>query len=165
MTTRFDKRAMGHPLPGTEDTARPSLAAFQDDITERGKRSTRAAHAAHNPTGSGEAVDALAEKVQKLDIEAGEAAEAEEDDEARSLGVSPDAGAKWGRHPNGRLQAAASARLTLPRLAGTLDEPCRTRLPGRRRPARPSPPAACGRSHRPGASHKPARTAASDAAY
>lgn len=84
MANRFDKRAMGHPLPGRDaDSSRPSLASFQDDIAERGKR-TRAASATSATTSS--AVDTLIEKVQELGVD--DAYAAADDGDARTLEVS-----------------------------------------------------------------------------
>ncbi|GAA5878960.1 hypothetical protein JCM3774_000674 [Rhodotorula dairenensis] len=82
MATRFDKRAMGHPLPSTE--ARPTLSSFQDEVaaSERARR-TRTTSTGNNPAAAGEAVDALTEKVKELDLDGIEAAE--DLDDGRSL--------------------------------------------------------------------------------
>lgn len=92
MTARFDKRAMGHPLPNTDP--RPTLSSFQDEVaaSERARR-TRTTSAGNNSAAAGEAVDALAEKVKELDFDELEAAQAQDD--GRSLEVSRFARFRW----------------------------------------------------------------------
>jgi hypothetical protein len=95
MATRFDKRAMGHPLPSAEANSRPTLSSFQDEVaaSERARR-TRTTSAGNNSTAAGEAVDTLAEKVKEIDLDQIESAQ--DEDDGRSLKVSRSDGGKWG---------------------------------------------------------------------
>lgn len=94
MATRFDKRAMGHPLPNAESNSRPTLSSFQDEVaaSERARR-TRTTSAGNNSTAAGEAVDALAEKVKEIDLDPIESTQGQDD--GRSLKVSRIVGFRW----------------------------------------------------------------------
>ena len=58
MTTRFDKRALGHPI--TDPTERPSLRAFQDEVESSRAKHLSALHQSPHD---------LADKLHGLDID------------------------------------------------------------------------------------------------
>lgn len=79
MAARFDKRAMGHPIPGRDDENRPSLKSFQDEVSARNREGRQQAHPQRAPA------DELADKVAELTVEG---AEPHEPADGRTLAVS-----------------------------------------------------------------------------
>lgn len=83
MAGRFDKRAMGEPIPNTSTDERPSLRSFQQELQERAKAGRELAHPRREQDAAGPAE--VTSDLHKLSIDDGEALEG---GDGRTLRVS-----------------------------------------------------------------------------